>query len=47
MSYEARACGVIRRGMRGEEAKELCPEITICRVPLSKYAEKAELSKYR
>lgn len=32
MGYEARACGVTRQ-MRGDDAKEKCPEIHLARVP--------------
>ncbi len=44
VSYEARAAGV-RRNMRGDEAKEKCPEIAL--VPVPTVREKADLSKYR
>ena len=40
----ARAAGVGRH-MRGDEAKELCPEIVLARVPCVR--GKADLSKYR
>ena len=32
VGYEARACGVTRQ-MRGDEAKEKCPDIVLARVP--------------
>ena len=32
VGYEARACGVTRQ-MRGDEAKEKCPDIILARVP--------------
>lgn len=44
MNYLARARGVTR-AMRGEEAKELCPEIELAKVP--NIREKANLSNYR
>ena len=44
VNYEARAFGVTRN-MRGDQAKELCPEIVLCRVP--EVRGKADLSKYR
>lgn len=44
MNYAARAEGVTRH-MRGDEAKEHCPEIELVKVP--KVHEKADLSKYR
>uniref|UniRef100_A0A914UYL5 UmuC domain-containing protein n=1 Tax=Plectus sambesii TaxID=2011161 RepID=A0A914UYL5_9BILA len=47
VSYEARAAGVKRGSMRGDEAKAICPELTVCYVPMSAYGEKADLTKYR
>lgn len=44
MNYPARAMGVTRH-MRGDEAKEQCPEIALVKVP--NIREKADLSKYR
>ena len=44
VNYEARAKGV-SRSMRGEEAREKCPEIELVTVPERR--EKADLSKYR
>ncbi|XP_067643242.1 DNA polymerase eta [Eurosta solidaginis] len=44
VNYAARAKGVTRH-MRGDEAKEHCPEIQLVRVP--NIHEKADLSKYR
>lgn len=44
MNYPARASGVTRH-MRGDEAKEQCPEIALVKVP--NIREKADLSKYR
>lgn len=44
MNYPARAKGVTRH-MRGDEAKEQCPEIELVKVP--NIREKADLSKYR
>lgn len=44
VNYPARACGVTRH-MRGDEAKEQCPDIELVKVP--KIREKADLSKYR
>lgn len=44
VNYPARAQGVTRH-MRGDEAKEHCPEIELVKVP--KVHEKADLSKYR
>ncbi|KAH8372355.1 hypothetical protein KR093_011193 [Drosophila rubida] len=44
VNYAARAKGVTRH-MRGDEAKELCHDIILCRVP--NIREKADTSKYR
>ncbi|XP_022216880.2 DNApol-eta [Drosophila obscura] len=44
VNYEARAKGVTRH-MRGDEAKDLCPEIVLCQVP--NIREKADTGKYR
>lgn len=44
MNYPARAKGVTRH-MRGDQAKEQCPEIELVKVPNNH--EKADLSKYR
>ncbi|XP_030382531.1 DNA polymerase eta [Scaptodrosophila lebanonensis] len=44
VNYEARAKGVTRH-MRGDEAKDLCPDIILCKVP--NLREKADTSKYR
>lgn len=44
VNYEARARGVTRH-MRGDEAKEHCPEIELVHVPSVR--EKADLTKYR
>ncbi|XP_055914188.1 DNA polymerase eta [Eupeodes corollae] len=44
VNYAARAKGVTRH-MRGDEAKEQCPEIELVKVP--NVREKADLSKYR
>ncbi len=44
VSYEARAFGV-KRNMRGDEAKKLCPDIVLVQVP--EVRGKADLSKYR
>lgn len=44
VNYPARAQGVTRH-MRGDEAKEKCPEIELVKVP--NIREKADLSKYR
>lgn len=44
VSYEARDFGVTRN-MRGDEAKEKCPEITLVRVPEAR--GKANLTLYR
>ncbi|SPP76404.1 DNA polymerase eta [Drosophila guanche] len=44
VNYAARAKGVTRH-MRGDEAKELCPEIVLCEVP--NIREKADTGKYR
>ena len=44
VNYEARAKGV-SRNMRGEEAREKCPEIELVTVPERR--EKADLGKYR
>ena len=44
VSYEARAFGV-SRNMRGDEAKEKCPDIRLVSVP--EVREKADLGKYR
>jgi DNA polymerase eta len=44
LSYEARARGV-KRGMRGEEARKICPEMQLIQVPTSH--QKADLTLYR
>ncbi|ALC44947.1 DNApol-eta [Drosophila busckii] len=44
VNYAARAKGVTRH-MRGDEAKELCHDIILCKVP--NIREKADTSKYR
>ena len=44
VNYEARAQGV-SRNMRGDQAREKCPEIELVMVPVIR--EKANLSKYR
>ncbi|GLU08634.1 hypothetical protein SLE2022_255340 [Rubroshorea leprosula] len=44
VSYEARKFGV-KRSMRGEEAKEVCPQIQLVQVPVAHC--KADLSTYR
>ncbi|GAB4840871.1 hypothetical protein Ancab_021631 [Ancistrocladus abbreviatus] len=44
VSYEARKCGV-KRSMRGDEAKKVCPEIQLVQVPVSR--GKADLNTYR
>ena len=44
VNYEARAQGVGRQ-MRGDDAREKCPEIVLVRVPESR--DKADLTKYR
>ncbi|XP_071792528.1 DNA polymerase eta-like [Asterias amurensis] len=44
VGYEARAHGVTRQ-MRGEQAKEKCPDIQLVRVPVNR--GKADLTRYR
>ncbi|KAJ1530973.1 hypothetical protein ONE63_005809 [Megalurothrips usitatus] len=44
VNYEARDKGV-KRGMRGDEAKKLCPGIVLCQV--AEVRGKADLTKYR
>ncbi|XP_059625654.1 DNA polymerase eta isoform X3 [Cornus florida] len=44
VSYEAREYGV-KRSMRGDEAKQVCPQIQLVRVPVAR--GKADLSIYR
>ncbi|KAL1537541.1 DNA-directed DNA polymerase [Salvia divinorum] len=44
VGYEARAFGV-KRSMRGDEAKKVCPEIELVQVPVSR--GKADLTVYR
>ena len=44
MNYEARAKGVTRQ-MRGDDAREKCPDIVLVHVPENR--EKADLTKYR
>ncbi|OIW18089.1 hypothetical protein TanjilG_01178 [Lupinus angustifolius] len=44
VSYEARAHGV-KRSMRGDEAKEACPQIQLVQVPVAR--GKADLNTYR
>ena len=43
VSYDARARGIDRRKMRGDEAKKLCPEVGIAMVP--EVRGKADLTK--
>ncbi|XP_067948579.1 uncharacterized protein [Watersipora subatra] len=45
VGYEARAMGVTRRGMRGEDAREVCPDIKLFKVP--EVRGKADLTRYR
>eukprot|EP00121_Abeoforma_whisleri_P015914 Awhi_evm1s14631 len=44
LSYEAKWKGV-KRGMRGDEAKKVCPELNVVQVQTAN--NKADLSKYR
>lgn len=44
MNYVARARGV-KRSMRGDEAKKICSDLELVRVPVVR--GKADLSKYR
>ncbi|KAK8378420.1 hypothetical protein O3P69_011130 [Scylla paramamosain] len=44
VNYEARGFGV-KRGMRGDQARERCPDIQLVQVPVSR--GKADLTKYR
>ncbi|PKA46673.1 DNA repair protein REV1 [Apostasia shenzhenica] len=44
VSYEARKFGV-KRSMRGDEAKMVCPEIQLVQVPIAR--DKADLNTYR
>lgn len=44
VGYEARKFGVTRN-MRGDEAKEKCPDIVLARVPVAR--GKADLTRYR
>ena len=44
VNYEARSFGVTRN-MRGDEAKEKCPDIILVKVPEER--GKADLTKYR
>ncbi|XP_063850453.1 serine/threonine-protein kinase pakA-like [Scylla paramamosain] len=44
VNYEARGFGV-KRGMRGDQARERCPDIQLVQVPVSR--GKADLNKYR
>lgn len=44
LSYEAKAAGV-KRSMRGEEARKLCPGIRLVTVPVKN--KKADLTRYR
>ncbi|KAI4332072.1 hypothetical protein L6164_017011 [Bauhinia variegata] len=44
VSYEARKYGV-KRSMRGDEAKEVCPQIQLVQVPVAR--DKADLNTYR
>ncbi|OZC08458.1 hypothetical protein X798_04519 [Onchocerca flexuosa] len=46
VSYEARSFG-IKRGMFGEQAKALCPDLTLCYVPIGEYIDKADITRYR
>uniref|UniRef100_A0A915BIW7 DNA polymerase eta n=1 Tax=Parascaris univalens TaxID=6257 RepID=A0A915BIW7_PARUN len=47
VSYEARPFGVKRFGMFAEQAKALCPELTVCYVPSGEHSDKADLTRYR
>uniref|UniRef100_A0A915PXI5 DNA polymerase eta n=1 Tax=Setaria digitata TaxID=48799 RepID=A0A915PXI5_9BILA len=46
VSYEARCFG-IKRGMFGEQAKALCPDLTLCYVPIGEHIDKADITRYR
>ncbi|EFO21944.1 hypothetical protein LOAG_06542 [Loa loa] len=46
VSYEARSFG-IKRGMFGEQAKALCPDLTLCYVPVGEHIDKADITRYR
>ncbi|KAM3722897.1 DNA polymerase eta [Dirofilaria immitis] len=46
VSYEARPFG-IKRGMFGEQAKALCPDLTLCYVPIGEHIDKADITRYR
>lgn len=46
VSYEARQFG-IKRGMFGEQAKALCPDLTLCFVPVGEHVDKADITRYR
>ncbi|KAK9812531.1 hypothetical protein WJX73_006603 [Symbiochloris irregularis] len=45
VSYEARAAGVKRGAMRGDEARKVCPELQLVQVPTAN--AKADLTHYR
>ncbi|KAF6023957.1 DNApol-eta [Bugula neritina] len=45
VGYEARAKGVTRRGMRGDDAKQVCPDVKLFSVP--EIRGKADLTRYR
>ena len=44
VNYEARGFGV-KRGMRGDEARQKCPDIKL--IPVPEARDKADLTKYR
>ncbi|VDM08207.1 unnamed protein product [Wuchereria bancrofti] len=46
ISYEARPFGV-KRGMFPEQAKALCPGLTLCYVPVGEHVDKADITRYR
>ncbi|VDN03998.1 unnamed protein product [Thelazia callipaeda] len=46
VSYEARQFG-IKRGMFGDEAKIICPELELCFVPSGEHIDKADITRYR
>ncbi|VDK56721.1 unnamed protein product [Anisakis simplex] len=47
VSYEARPFGIKRGGMFAEQAKALCPDVTICYVPVGEHSDKADIQRYR
>uniref|UniRef100_A0A9J2PWC2 DNA polymerase eta n=1 Tax=Ascaris lumbricoides TaxID=6252 RepID=A0A9J2PWC2_ASCLU len=47
VSYEARPFGIKRFGMFAEQAKALCPELTVCYVPSGEHSDKADHTRYR